>query len=255
MVKSAISVYNPQDPLERSLQDSCRKYLDYYMTSFECKLFCKAVESLKCLDGSWIYEEELYSNRADYFFASDMSSDEYVLPVNILYLRDILENKKVSGIIFNPAVFVTRPVAHFLLREYDVHLVFQFENLKSVNGGSVLKLGNLYIDNDGVNIPDKMEIVVNRPDLTDEVDKIVEGINSFPILKAASSESGDGVLFLDKVEKNLKINQKVMNKISKKYAVIVEVEPGYTGDVDILYTSGERIKVPKVRFEFDFVVI
>jgi len=257
MFKGAIAVYNPQDPLEKALFNACYKFEGSWLTSFESKLLVRAVESLKSMSGEWLEEEELYESRAEYFFAHDMNTNKFVLPINYLYLRDILENKVVSNVLCDPVTFVTEPIAHFLFRhDYDIHLIFDEQSLIDLNKSSFMRVGGLLISEDTIKIPDKFKAVVHCPNLVNEVNKLIEEITPMnsTLMKAAAHSSGDGIFALDtNIEKNLKANDKVMDKKTKQYGVVIEVQPGITGNVDILYSSGDRKVIRKSEFDLLFV--
>ena len=120
------------------------------MNASECQLASKAVCSLKCRN-EWFYEDDLFETRADYFFASDMMNDmeEMVFPTSVLFLRDILENRKISPYLHDPIVFVSKAIAFYLLKEYQLHLIVKAGSLNSTSATCV---GGLMIFEESVEI-------------------------------------------------------------------------------------------------------
>ena len=54
MIKEAIPIYYPEDPLIRAVQNAAKRYDGQYIIKNACDLFIKAIESLKIFDDFWM---------------------------------------------------------------------------------------------------------------------------------------------------------------------------------------------------------
>ena len=58
--KTAIAVFNPQDPLERAVQDAYHEHNDDWLSMYECQLVTRALAYLKMFDEGWVDNQELF---------------------------------------------------------------------------------------------------------------------------------------------------------------------------------------------------
>ncbi|MFA6088592.1 MAG: hypothetical protein WC755_01895 [Candidatus Woesearchaeota archaeon] len=258
--KEAISVYNPQDPFEKSIQDSFHRYNVGWLTSFECRLATKAISSLK-YNSTWINEENLFPVRSNYFFDPQMIGEgaEWVFPTNLLFLRDILENGHISSIVHNPIVFVSKPIAYFLFREWPIHIIVRSSVFRS---GNCIKVGGIRIFVDNIKLEPRSIVGFKVHEEKDEIKReikrlIAEIITPYcGINKAAVSLIDNGVFKLDTgIEPELRADDRVQHKYSKKYGKVYSIDPGDNGYIIILYDNGEKQTVNKTEFYLNFLEI
>jgi len=258
--KEGISVYHPKDALEKAIQNAHHKYSGDsggWLTSFECRLAAKAIASLK-LEGDWIHEEELFDTRATHFFAPEMLGDgeEVVFSTYIFFLRDILENRKISAYLNNPIVLTSKQIAFYLFKEYPLHIIIK---LKEINDAEFIKVGGLYIFEDSIGLPAsaisgiKINDEMNKEQIMRDIDQITKESN-MRMNKVAVTDKGNGVWGLTRgIDLNLKANERVQNKLTKKSGIVYSVEPGDVGRVSILYDDGEDILLTKAEFVRNFI--
>ena len=149
LAKESISVYNPQDEWEKAIQDAYHASSDDgdWLPSFACQSIAKATANLKGLN-NWLDNESLFFQRASYFFAPHMSSnkDKLVFSTFPLFLYDIMENNEIDAYLHDPITFVTLPIAHYLLRDYPVHIIVDYSVLRSDNhDADFLDVGGLVV--------------------------------------------------------------------------------------------------------------
>ena len=260
MLKEGIAVYNPKDNLERALQDAFHASGERdsgWLTSYECRLAAKALASLK-YRGTWLDEENLFSVRANHIFANEMQSNgkEVVFVTCLLYLRDILENRRISSYLNEPIVFTSKAVAFYLLREYPLHLII---DLTKINSADFIRVGALYIYEDRVDLPQdallgiKINDEANKPRIEQEIERINVSCRT-TLRKAAVSQRDFGIWQIDRgIDLDISSGEAVQNKISKKFGIVYAVEPGDTGTISVLYDDGESENVNKSEFVHNFV--
>jgi len=257
LLKKSISVYNPQDPLEDSLQTAYHKYNNGWMTSFECQLAAKAIASLKS-ENDWIYEKKLLNTRANYFFSPEMCGDssETIFVCHPISLRDILENRRISSYLNEPVVFVSKPIAYYLLKEYPLHIIV---DLHLINSSEIFNLGGLWISENRIDLPInaikgiKINDNVNRESIVQMIDRISQETNMI-MHKVAVTNLGKGVFGLERgIDLDIVANEPVQNKVTKKFGTVYSVEPGDNGCIFVLYNNGENEVFTKSEFVHNFI--
>jgi hypothetical protein len=262
--KAAIAVYNPQDYLERAIQDAFHEHNDGWLPMYACQLAAKALAFLKMFDENWIENTKLIDHRVKYFFAPFMSAqkDEMVFVTSLLFLRDILENKTINAFIHNPVVFVTKPIAHYLLREYPVHILFDMNKLYSINRTAkpVHINGLVIFDEENLNTDDAVLDIFtkNTTSGTSSVSAMdIEHImrDTGFIRKVAVSLREPGVFRNDQDKRTISPQAEVWDKIERVNGKVVKVEPGETGSIEVSLNNGIKKIVSQVDFDKEFTLI
>lgn len=257
-----LSVYNPTNPVERVLQKQYNEMTGEWLSEYQCCLMTKSLVSLKYLN-DWLENSGLLEQRVSYFFAPHMCNkrDQMVFLTHPLFLRDICENKEISEQLYGPITFITRPLAHYLFREYPIHMCFETSVLKGANsklkwteigGFMIADGGDVEFDSDSL-----LRILVHDEEQIDTVQNIVMEtmITAKPFSKEAVSLVAPGVFKIDDAQKELYPDTKVWDKEKREEATISLVEPGEAGLVGVQYLNGEEIKFPKQNFDERFVVV
>lgn len=240
MQKKAIAVYDPEDPLERAIQDNAHKFNGGWLPSHECQLMAQSIASLKAFD-TWMGEINLLDHRMSYFFDPKMiaNRDIMVFVTKPIFIRDIFENDKISTSLHDPIVFMTKPLAHFLHREYGVHIHVDCNNLFSLNDReNFVDIGGLMISLEDAVITDEcidQILYFNKPD----------GHNQ----KAASTLIRDGVFGITDHKKELLPNVAVWNKTTRRRGTVQEVQPGEEGLVTVMLDDGVQDSFAKSTFD------
>ncbi len=264
MKKQAIAVFNPQSPIEQAIQNASHAADGEWLGSYQCKLMANAISTMKCFD-EWEENTDLLNLRVSYLFSGHMIKhrESLVFVTHMLFLRDILDNKEINGYLHDPIIFMSRPLAYYLFREYPIHLHVNTSVLKADN-----KKVN-FTDIGGFVIVDNQDIVLNR----NAIDNIVsvnnkknecvidQGIlqsikqNSELHKKVAVSLVGDGVFKIDEHERTLKPDMEVWHKENRATGNIFLVESGESGLVGIRYNDGAEELIPKESFDNEFIVV
>jgi hypothetical protein len=262
--KTAIAVYNPSDPLERAVQNAYHEQSVGWLDMYSCKVFTKALISLKMFDEDWLNHHELFEHRVRYFFAPHMSmkKDFVVFPTTLLFLRDILENCSINGFIINPVAFVTRPISHYLLREYSIHILIDKHKMLAVNSGKE------YLDVGGLVIFDEHNVTITEDSIIDIVTKDTgKGKSHSSVIdvehmtedmgyqKVAVSLRGPGVFTNDEHKRAIKPQSAVWDKIDRKEGTVITVEPGENGIIEVLLDDGIKKIISQVNFDREFVLV
>ena len=261
MKKEGLSVYYPPDEFERAIQDASHTHTGEWLSSYQCQLAASAVAFLKIFEDQWLTEEELFSHRMNYLFAPAMTRDKTVMVfvTHRLYLRDILENREINSYIHSPPVFVTKPIAHYLLREYPIHIHVNRERILAENDINLFTIGGLLIaEEEDVRISPESIIevkTVHNKNLQMSVEQEeAEEVQLMTGLKAASSPIGKGVFKIDEHERALAPDTRIWDKELRANAIILSVHPGETGTVEIKYDDGHEVSISKQTFDQRFVV-
>lgn len=258
MQKEAINVYNPTDPLERAVQNTYRRFNDGWLSMASCHLAAKALKSLKMYRDRWLNQVNLLEQRVQYFFVPYMVRyrDQMVFPTHLLFLRDILENQRIDPYLHSPIVFVTRPIAHYLLREYPIHIYLNMNVLRSANKHvTFTDIGGLDIVQDQIVIPENAILDI-RTDEDETISKeAVSKVCSETGCKIGVSLIGPGVFTLDDDIREIFPNEHVWDKADRQEGVVTKVEPGETGIIEVSYADGSSKFIPQVDFDKNFVVI
>jgi len=259
--KEGVAVYYPEDPLERAIQDASHAHVGEWLSSYQCQLVASAISSLKIFDTDWITNEELFRQRMDYLFDLAMTNNKDILVfvTHKLYLRDILENREINAYLHSPVVFVTKPIAHFLLREYPIHIHVIRERILAKNDADLFTIGGMLLsDGEDVSIDECILEVktVSNADLEFPVkQEEAEDIGLMTGVKAAASQIAPGVFQIDEHERVLRPDQEIWDKELREDGVILAVEPGETGKITIRYTDGHDTSIGKMFFDHRFVVV
>lgn len=262
LFKESIAVYYPDDPLEKAIQDTYHKYNEGWLSAYQCKLMAKALLSLKTFDQGW-FIDKLLPVRMSYFFSPLLTknTDTMVFVTHFLFLRDILENQEINSYLNDPIVFMTAPLAHWLFREYSLHIfvnkdVLCFENknisFSEVGGLLIAEKENVLVTSDSI-----IKIInkTNRKlEMNVDID-ILNEIQSEVQLKAASVKIAPGIFKLDADERMFRPDMKVYDKISRKNGKIKEIGPGESGNVLISYGDSEEVSITKKDFDERFIVL
>lgn len=258
--KESIAVYNPSDPIERVVQEQYHQASGEWLSAFECQLITKGITSLKSTT-AWLDNYSLLQQRIGYFFAPFMSHKKnlVVLPTYPLFLRDILENCCISAYLHDPVAFVSRPLAHYLFREYPVHLYFDSSQLKGCNSIKWIDKGGLLITDDDVHFEAEclVQVVTKNEQVNDLVDEIMTDVRNnvtMPLAKVAVSQVSRGVFTIDQHERVIYPESVVWDKVLREYGFVREVEPGEMGFVQIEYENNPEVTIPKQEFDTRFVL-
>jgi hypothetical protein len=261
MDKKAIAVYDPSDSWERAIQDAAKEYTGQWLSMYRCQLVAKAVASLKSID-NWMSDVGLLTHRAKYFFAPQFASNknELVFVTHLLFLRDVLENREVNSYVYDPIVFMTRPLAHYLFREYPIHILVDYDLLKSENSGvNFIEVGGLVIS-DGEDVKLDESIIDISSKHTKNLDfltppEVVNNIRTQTGLKAAARAVSRGIFQIDDHERFLVPDRQVWDKEKRADATIYLVEPGDTGLVGLRYDDGTEITISKLFFDSRYTLV
>jgi len=263
--KTAIAVFNPQDPLEKAVQDSYHEHNEGWLSMYYCQLVTGALASLKMFDEDWIENDSLFSHRVKYFFAPFMSAqkDYMIFATTLLFFRDIMENRCINGFTHNPVVFVTRPLAHYLLREYPVHIMFDMNKIYAANrDSSYLDVGGIVVfDRENVLLPEGSMLDVFTKD-PKEGDSPVSRMDLEHITqdtgftrKVAVSLRGPGVFTNDEHTRAVRPQAVVWDKAERKEGTVIKVEPGEMGNIEVLLDDGSKKIISQVDFDREFTLV
>ncbi len=186
-----------------------------------------------------------------------------VFPTTLLFLRDILENSSINGFTHNPTAFVTRPLSHYLLREYPVHVVFDMHLIYAANrDASYVDVGGLVIfDGENIKLPKGAMIDVvtkdpakgESPTSRQELEHITRDTGF--TRKVAVSLRSPGVFKNDEHLRTVKPEAAVWDKSDRQEGTIVKVEPGEMGTIEILLGDGTKKQISQVDFDREFVLV
>ncbi len=256
MQKEAISVYNPQDPIEKTVQDAYHATSNEWLDAAGCRSVAKAITSLKVFDEKWLDDIRLVEQRISYFFAPFMTQnkDTVIFVSHALFIRDIIENKEINSHLHSPVTFVTVPLAHYLLTEYPIHIKIDSHALKSANyKHHWIDVGGLLISESDVKLGSAIKEVSIRqedPDLRKLINE-VQGVN---FQKAASIEMSPGVFHIDEHKRNIRPGDIVWDKEDRRQAQVHFVELGEVGEISVEYPDGKKKSFLKETFDRRFVV-
>ena len=259
----AISVYAPSDPWENAIQDAAKQIAGNWLPSHPCQLLSRTISSLK-LGTDWLDRSDLLPVRASYLFSPHLidNKQERVFVTNLLFLRDILENREINANLHEPISFLTVPLAHFLFRNRPVHIHVNEDLLRAANPkAEFLDVGGFLIARKGdIEIRDGViaEVRYYGKQQKEEVQSIVAEIKSdsgLRFMKVAAREIEDDVFQIDEHFRDIRPESYVWDKINRSKAQVVEVEPGETGIVRMIYMSGEEKSIAKEEFDQQFIII
>lgn len=233
----AIAVYSPSDAVESAVQDASHRYSGEWLNSHACQLVARAIGSLKIFD-DWLENSTVLAQRVAYLFEPHMSSqkDRMVFVTHPLFLRDIVENNEINLYNHDPIVLVTTPIAHYLFREYPIHIHLDVSKLKELNDRAKwLEVGGLIISDDKSIAVDETAIIgIHKPS---------------ELKKVAAVRVGPEVFRIEEHRFALKPGAEVWDKKERESATVIEVEPGETGMVIVRYMNGNNKSVPKTEFD------
>lgn len=256
MQKESISVYNPQDPLERAVQEAYHNFNHDWLFSYSCRLFARAISSMKSIDDLWLDSPQLMTHRISYFFSPFMSKnlDTLVFVTHLIFLRDILENNRINCFLHSPVVLMSRPIAHFLFREYPVHVFLDGHKVLEKNHRRISQIGGLFISEDAdVDISDCIQDVQNKG--KEPIDNLLESVKSdVGYRKVAASLASPGVFKIDEHKRQIHPGAVIWDKFERKSAALIEIEPGETGNMHIQYQDGTISLISKQEFDIRYFV-
>lgn len=259
MLKESISVYNPSDPVERCVQDSYYAIHHEWLTAYPCQLIAKAITSLK-FSSDWCDRNDLLKHRISYFFAQHMSRNKEVMVflTHPIFVRDIFENLLINSFIYDPIVLVTKPLAHYIFREYPIHIHFKKSALQR-HQNDWTDIGGLLIANQNVNFDftDICAIKVINHEYLEITQNILNSslalYNKTDCLrKVAITQTQPGMFELDDDQRAMHPYDAIWDKETRRKGIIDAVDPGDAGMVSIIYDDGTKLSVPKIMFDTQY---
>lgn len=247
-------VYYPSDEFERALQDASYKHEGKWLSQKDCQLMARAIVVLKTGNPGWT--TGLHKERAAYFFSPQMTSqkDRLVFVTYPLFVRDILENNEFNSYLHSPVTFMTKPLAHYLFREYTIHLHLDKDKLLSVNSGvHFVQVGGLVMADENVVLDKECIAGMVTPENRNQAFDM--GESTLDEVKLAASLVAPGVFQIDEHERALLPDTEVWDKDNRTKGIISNVEPGETGSVEINYDDGHNMTIGKQFFDQRFVVV
>lgn len=258
-LKEAIAVYYPEDRIERAIQDAFHKYDEGWLPMYSCKLALRGITLLKMFDNSW-FDGPLMRQRIEYFFLPQWSeSEELFFVTHPLFLRDILENREINSYIYDPIVFVTQPIRHYLLREYPVHIRIDKNKLLSENKDiRFLYMGGMvFVDHENVKLTSDcildINVVKNKSFVLEVEPDLVLDMQKEVGVKVA--QANHGVFHVNEHERAILPSMTVWDKTRRCRGEIDYVEPGETGLVGIRLVDGSIVSIGKLFFDHRFVLV
>lgn len=124
--KTAIAVYNPQEPLEKAVQEAYHKCADTWLTANQIRAFVEGVVAYEGLYEEFLSNPERVCGK---IFTGDDGSTLIYIPCYTLDLRQILRKRKIISP-YRIAAFRSRPAKQFLT-EYPILLVIDESKLKT----------------------------------------------------------------------------------------------------------------------------
>jgi len=246
-----MKVYYSSDPFEKALQDAAHQTTGQWMSERECRLMASAISSLKLFSPDWV--GSLSNHRASYFFLPHFISlqDQLVFVTSKLYARDVVENNEINSFLHSPVVLMTKPLAHYLFKEYPIHIHIDRHRLLSLNSGvKFAQLGGLVICEDNVALDKDCILGIAAPEnRTERFDREQSQ------LKSAASLVAPGVFKIDEHERTLLPDMEVWDKDNRVAGRIAGVEPGETGSVQVSFEDGLEVEIGKQFFDQRFSLV
>lgn len=244
MKKTSISVYNPKDPWEQEIMSAYHEFHpnDDWLPSFACQQAAKAILNLKT--AFWADQSDLRRHRARYFFSPAMTAhkDEMVFVSYPLFAQDILENESINVYLHDPIVFVTKPIAHYLLHDYPVHLVVKWDTVVADNHDNrFLDVGGMYLAC-GKNVVLRNSAIISMHE------------NSLDRRKTASSLVGKDVYRIDEHHRDLRPATEVYDKEKRVWGEIEEVGIGEKGIIRVTYRDGSTADLSQDEFDLRYLI-
>lgn len=249
-----MKVYYPKDEFERALQDASYKHEEKWLSQSDCQLMSHAIVGLKMFHPQWTIS--FPKERASYFFSPYLvdSKDQLVFVTHPLFIRDILENNEFNSYLHSPVTFMTKPLAHYLFREYPIHLHIDRDKLTSINSGvRFVYAGGLLMADENVALDKDCITGMVTPNNRNEAFDL--GESTLDEVKLAASLVAPGVFRIDEHERALLPDMQVWDKDDRVKGIISSVEPGETGSVEIDYSDGHNTTIGKQFFDQRFVVV
>lgn len=248
-------VYYPNDnEFERALQDASYRYEGRWLSQTDCQLMAQAIVALKMANPDWT--TTLSKERAAYFFSPYMTSDKdrLVFVTYPLFIRDILENNEFNSYLHSPVIFMTKLLAHYLFREYTIHLHLDKDKITSMNSDvNFVSAGGLLMADENVALDKECVIGMITSDNRDHILDLSQ--SSLDEVKLAASLVAPGVFQIDEHERALLPDMEVWDKDNRVAGLIIEVEPGETGAVQVSFDDGQNVSIGKQFFDQRFVVV
>jgi len=251
--KTAISVYDPDNVLEKAIQSVYNQYYNKWLTAYECQAFARAIYALK---PRWVHQEKYLDLRLAYLFNETMvgNKDIVIFPSRPIFLREILENREINSYIYDPIVFVTQPIFHWLFKDYSVGIYLDYSKIKAANSGiKMMDIGGLtLIDKDDIAITEESIVKVVSKDMN--VKTIVDDFSS-SLQKVAHTEISRDMFKIDEDERDIFPGDQAWNKESKEFGFVFQVDPGEKGNIYMKIKDGAEQLVPKEEFDSKFVLV
>lgn len=236
----SLQIYQPNDSIGKLIQGLYHSSTNEWLSKSQCDLVVESLYRLKIYDPMWLHDINLLELRLSYFFSPSFccKKNVVVFPTHQLFVREITENLCINSSIHNPVVFVTKPVAHFLLREYPIKINIDFQQLQADNKKiKFLSVGSLVISSN-------VDVILSKSSI----------INIDRAFKLASSEIKPGVFKIDDDQKDIQLNDIVVNKFNKKQGKITDVDFGEQGFVSISHDDGSSINLSKIDFDKQYIL-
>lgn len=258
----AIAVYDPGDSWESAIQDAAKLMTGNWLPAYPCQLLSQAIAALK-LGTDWLDRSDLLRIRASHLFSPQLteSKQKRVFATHLLFLRDILENQEINSNLHEPISFLSAPLAHFLFRNFPVHVHVDEGRLRDANPKvNFLDVGGLMIVREGsIHLkegiitdiryfgrdPNKASVIINE----------IQHASGCQFMKAAATEIDDDVFKIDEHFKDIRPESYIWDKIERSKAQVTETEPGENGLVYVKYLDGKEMSVPKQEFDLRFIII
>jgi len=169
-----------------------------------------------------------------------------------LFLREILEAKKLADHIYSPITLVSGSVAQFLFPEYPVQVRVNVERLKQENPDKLMGIGSMLIADGDLTISPEAIIEVAA---VNKVKPLVERmLYSRGLERAAVIQIGRGMFKTAPTDRELKVDSHVVRKSDKAGGRIVLLEPGEAGGIHVEMDDGSLIVTSKIAFDRFFVI-
>lgn len=249
------SVYNPSDIVEKGIQDSYHHFTNDWLNKYECNLIAKAIYWFKEANYNWLSNIDILNDRIKYFFNPQLSRsmNHVVLVIHPLFLRDILENNKISFYNSDPIVFVSKSIAHFFLKHFPVHVVIDSEKLKSINPNTDhIQIGSFLIFDEDINLDKNCIVKILFNNKTVDVNDFINGSE---LEKAAVVQIQRGIFKIDEDKRDISPEYNLWDKITKTNCKVHEVEPSQTGKVTVIYQNGNTKSIGQEEFDLNYIKI
>ena len=231
------------------------------ITEQDALLLSSAIFHIKSSD-RWLEDDSLLGIRSRYFFEPYMVDETgpVVFLTHPLFVRDILEKKRINGYLNSPILFVSRPLAGFIFKEYTAHILLDAKKLQERNKGiKWISLGGclMPVSNHDIDITDCVVKTTVGPD-----EDIKRRIDRYKLLKEMERDASLVIKAAMKTknpeteiwepsehERDLPPGTRIIDKVKRTYAVVKYCEPGKNGYVEVEYAGGKTKKIRQDQFD------